>query len=189
MGMRPRSVSVEGEKDMIEVSSASIFDNPIRIAAVLDGDNIFRDDNGHRISSDLNTLISALRERGVRTATVCQNFFKRSERDDWQRVPRLNAVSTGGNCDTKVMLVAINYIMSGLDWLIIASGDGDYLPLVEAAQHAGTRVEIWARRSNASKRLVFAADSIRWIDDLVVALPRKQSGHRSVTAVVSGLAA
>jgi hypothetical protein len=147
----------------------------VPIAAVLDGDNIFRDDDQRRITPDVVDLASALQERGVRSTTVCQNFFTRPQRNSWKRFPYFYTFSTGENCDRMLMLVAIEYVMSGLDWLIIGSGDADYLPLVEAARHAGTRVEVWAKHSNASKRLVYEADSVVWIDDLIVARPPVRS--------------
>lgn len=161
----------------------------VPIAAVLDGDNIFRDEDERRITPDVVDLTNALQERGVRSTTVCQNFFTRPERESWKRLPYFYTISTGENCDRMVMLVGIEYVLSGLGWLIIASGDADYLPLLEAAQHAGTRVEIWSKRANASKRLMQAADSVRLIDDLIVARPRKHALNPSAPTTVPALAA
>ena len=162
--------------------------NP-RVAAVVDGDNIFRNLEGRRISPDVDLFANALRERGVGSTTVCQNFFREVDRNNWERIQHLRTVRVGENCDRKVMLVAIDYVMSGLDWLIIASGDADYLPLVEATQHAGTHVEIWALRRAASKHLIYAVDSVRWIDDLIVANTHRLVADQSAVASINGMAA
>jgi hypothetical protein len=161
----------------------------LRVAAVVDGDNIFRNAEGRRISPDIDLFANALRERGVNSTTICQNFFRDVDRNNWQRIPNLRTARAGENCDRKVMLIAIDYVMSGLDWLIIASGDADYLPLVEAAQHAGTRVEIWALRCAASKQLIYAVDSVRWIDDLIVTNAHRPFLDRSSITSIDGMAA
>ncbi len=45
-----------------------------------------------------------------------------------------------------------------VDVIVIVSGDGDYIPLVEYLQHKGCKVEVMAFRNTSSSRLVEAAD-------------------------------
>ena len=46
-----------------------------------------------------------------------------------------------------------------LDVIVLISGDGDYIPLVEYAQNRGRLVEVMAFRETTSSRLVEAADA------------------------------
>ncbi|UCH25179.1 MAG: NYN domain-containing protein [Trueperaceae bacterium] len=45
-----------------------------------------------------------------------------------------------------------------LDVVVLASGDGDFVPIVELSQERGGRVEVMAFRETASQALVDAAD-------------------------------
>ncbi len=45
-----------------------------------------------------------------------------------------------------------------VDVIVLVSGDGDYIPLVEYLQHKGCKVEVMAFRNTSSSRLVEAAD-------------------------------
>ena len=51
----------------------------------------------------------------------------------------------------------------GLDVLVLASGDGDFVPILEVAQQRGVRVEVAAFRATTSQELIDLADRF---DDL-----------------------
>jgi uncharacterized LabA/DUF88 family protein len=46
-----------------------------------------------------------------------------------------------------------------LDVVVLASGDGDFVPMLELAQHKGCRVEVLAFREAASQTLIDMSDS------------------------------
>jgi len=139
--------------------------NP-RIAAVFDGDNLFRHWARGQIQPCVPALTEALRNRGVQSTTVVRNFFRREERLRW-RGAGVETKSVNRNCDRDAMLVAIEYVMRGLDTLILGTGDSDFLPLVNATRHAGTSVELWTKQRSVSRKLLSVADSVRFIDDLI----------------------
>jgi uncharacterized LabA/DUF88 family protein len=56
------------------------------------------------------------------------------------------------------LTVDIIRMMDMLDVIVLVSGDGDYLPLVEYAQNRGRLVEVMAFRETTSSRLVEKAD-------------------------------
>jgi len=48
-----------------------------------------------------------------------------------------------------------------LDCIVIVSGDGDFVPLIEHLQHAhGCRVEVMSFGKSSNKRLLEIADSV-----------------------------
>jgi hypothetical protein len=137
-----------------------------RIACVIDADNIWVHGNKPRASRFVLRLVEALEQRGIQHGIVCRNVFSESERALW-RPTRFEPRATSCNCDPFVVHAAITYLQDGLDWLILVGGDGDYVPLVKAAQAAGTSVEVWARRSTASHALMKAADRVCFIENIV----------------------
>ena len=52
-----------------------------------------------------------------------------------------------------------------LDVLVLASGDGDFVPILELAQARGLRVEVLAFRETASQALVDLADRFVHLPD------------------------
>lgn len=90
---------------------------------------------------------SKLREYGFRVYETAVRWYTD---DTGQRYGKANAD----------MLMAIHGIGQGarLDTVILGSGDGDFVPLVEALQSSGTRVELLGLR-NVSRGLVEAVDS------------------------------
>lgn len=69
-----------------------------------------------------------------------------------------------------------------LDVVILVSGDGDYIPLVEYLQGKGVKVEVMAFRNTASSRLVEAVDQfIDLAEDAGVYLIQQQHGHHQHT--------
>jgi uncharacterized LabA/DUF88 family protein len=51
----------------------------------------------------------------------------------------------------------------GLDVIVLASGDGDFVPILEVAQQRGVRVEVAAFRATSAQDLIDLADRF---DDL-----------------------
>jgi len=62
-----------------------------------------------------------------------------------------------GDWDVGLSVDAIR-IGIGVDVIVIVSGDGDYIPLVEYLQNQGKQVEVMAFRESASSKLVEKAD-------------------------------
>ncbi len=62
-----------------------------------------------------------------------------------------------GDWDVGLAMDAVK-LSPKLDVVVIVSGDGDYVPLVEYLQHTGVLVEVMAFRESASTKLVEAAD-------------------------------
>lgn len=60
------------------------------------------------------------------------------------------------------MTVDIVKMLDMLDVIIIVSGDGDFVPLVEYCQSRGRQVEVWSFRESSSGKLVEAVD--RYLD-------------------------
>jgi uncharacterized LabA/DUF88 family protein len=54
---------------------------------------------------------------------------------------------------------------SGLDVIILASGDGDFIPLVEYLKNQGKRVEVMAFGKTTSTRLKEVADEFIDLDE------------------------
>jgi hypothetical protein len=137
-----------------------------RIACVIDADNIWVHGNKPRASRFVLRLVEALEQRGIQRGTVCRNVFSESELALWQPT-RFEPRAANCNCDPFVVHAAIAYLQGGLDWLILVGGDGDYVPLVKAAQAAGASVEVWTRRSTASHALMKTADRVCFVEDIV----------------------
>lgn len=53
-----------------------------------------------------------------------------------------------------------------LDVVVLASGDGDFVPMVELAQRQGTRVEVIAFQESTSQRLIDTADRYLALGDV-----------------------
>ena len=57
-------------------------------------------------------------------------------------------------------------VWDGLDVVVLASGDGDFVPLLELAQQRGLRVEVLAFREAAAQTLVDLADRFVHLSDV-----------------------
>jgi uncharacterized LabA/DUF88 family protein len=53
-----------------------------------------------------------------------------------------------------------------LDVVVLASGDGDFVPIVELAQRKGRRVEVIAFEESTSQRLIDVADRFMALGDV-----------------------
>lgn len=88
-------------------------------------------------------FLEALVKSGIETRIKdLQEFFGGAKKADWDVGMALDAVRT---CEI-------------VDALVIVSGDGDFLPLIEYLKDRGRRVEIVAFDRTASQKLKEAAD-------------------------------
>lgn len=88
-------------------------------------------------------FLDALRLQGIELKERdLQVFSSGVKKADWDVGITVDAIRMSDKCDV----------------IVLVSGDGDYIPLVEYLQHKGCKVEIMAFRNTASSRLVEAAD-------------------------------
>ena len=113
-------------------------------------------------------FIDALTHSGIEThEKEIQVFFGGAKKADWDVGMAIDAVR----------------IAPLLDVVIIVSGDGDFVPLVEYLKYQGRQVEVAAFRNTASTKLVETADSFTDLSELsddIIILPRATVG-RSTT--------
>lgn len=94
-------------------------------------------------SGEETTFFEALTKLGIETKTKdLQVFFGGAKKADWDVGLAIDAVRAA----------------SKLDAIVIASGDGDFVPLVEHLQGLGVQVEAVAFGKSASLKLKEAAD-------------------------------
>ncbi len=89
-------------------------------------------------------FFEALVKSGIEThEKELQEFFGGAKKADW---------------DVGIAVDAIR-VSDVLDVIVLVSGDGDYIPLVEYLKNRGRQVEIVAFRETASSKLIETADS------------------------------
>lgn len=90
-------------------------------------------DNG-----DEEAFFNALKRLGIeRKSKDLQVFYGGAKKADW---------------DVGITLDAV-HLASSVDVIVLVSGDGDFLPLVEHLQHRGKIVEVMAFKKSASSEL------------------------------------
>lgn len=95
-------------------------------------------------------FFEALVKSGIETRQKeLQEFFGGAKKADW---------------DVGIAVDAIR-IADVLDVVIIVSGDGDFVPLIEYLKHRGRQVEVAAFRETTSTKLIEAADSFLNLSD------------------------
>lgn len=95
-------------------------------------------------------FFEALVKSGIETREKeLQEFFGGAKKADW---------------DVGIAVDAIR-ISELVDVVVIVSGDGDYIPLVEYLKNRGRQVEIVAFRETTSSKLIEAADSFLNLSD------------------------
>lgn len=116
---------------------------------------------------DEKSFFEALNNLGIETKTKdLQIFFGGAKKADW---------------DVGLAVDAIR-LASKVDSVVIASGDGDFVPLVEYLKFMGTQVEVITFGRSASSRLREAADDfIDMCDDLHKYLLGSRGGGGSGT--------
>lgn len=96
------------------------------------------------------TFFDALTKAGYEVkAKDLQVFFGGIKKGDW---------------DVGITMDIIKQ-MNKLDSIVLASGDGDYVPLVEYLKNFGVRVELMAFGKSASSKLVDAVDDFIDMDE------------------------
>lgn len=142
-----------------------------RIACIVDLDNLCsrRGQHGRRAWAHLDVVAftAAIRDRGATKGIVFQNQNAGEFGLKLWSAGGLGCVATGINVDPLVKLAAVDYAFAGLDCLILVASDGGYDEVIHAIRRCGVRVELWALRAAVARHLVYAADAVRWIDDLV----------------------
>lgn len=95
-------------------------------------------------------FFEALVKSGIETKQKeLQEFFGGAKKADW---------------DVGIAIDAVR-IADILDVVIIVSGDGDFIPLIEYLKHRGRQVEVAAFRETTSSKLIEAADSFLNLSD------------------------
>lgn len=69
-----------------------------------------------------------------------------------------------GDWDVGMVIDAIR-LSNNVDSIVLVTGDGDFIPLVEFLQNKGIRVEVVAFKRSASSRLIEAADEFMDLED------------------------
>ena len=67
------------------------------------------------------------------------------------------------DCNVGIVIDAIR-TSPGLDVIVLCSGDGDFIPLVEYLKNQGKRVEVLAFGKTTSSKLIDAADEFIDLD-------------------------
>ncbi len=97
----------------------------------------------HTGTEEERPCLEALRNRGIETRERdLQVFIGGAKKADWDVGITIDCVRV---CDV-------------LDVIILVSGDGDYVPLVEYLKQRGRQVEVMAFRKTTSSKLVDIAD-------------------------------
>lgn len=146
-----------------------------KIACVIDTDNLLhrgfdKQTRRARPQAQLDAvgLTAALRGRGVSTGTICRNWsFSDFAARFWAGLGFCVA-ATRTNCDERVKAEGARYAEQGCQGLVLVSGDGDYCDMVRTLRSKSVFVEVWARRANASTKLVGMADRVRYIDEFIL---------------------
>ena len=96
-----------------------------------------------RATGEEDSFFEALNQRGIETKErELQEFHGGAKKADWDVGITVDAIRIG----------------EVLDVVVLVSGDGDFVELVEYLKHHGKQVEVVAFRKSASSRLVEAAD-------------------------------
>ncbi len=69
-----------------------------------------------------------------------------------------------GDWDVGMVIDAIR-LSNNIDAIVLVTGDGDFVPLVEYLQNKGIRVEVAAFKRSSSSRLIEAADEFMNLED------------------------
>jgi uncharacterized LabA/DUF88 family protein len=101
-------------------------------------------------SGEERSFFEALENMGIETKTKdLQVFFGGSKKADWDVGLAIDAVRLAQKLDT----------------VVIASGDGDFVPLVEYLKNLGVQVEVLSFGKSSSSRLIEVADDFVDLDD------------------------
>ena len=154
---RDQRVGVFVDVQNLYYSAKNIYNSKINFKELLkicvDGRKLVRA-MAYVIKADLlaeKTFFDALEQIGFEIkAKDLQIFYGGAKKGDWDVGIAMDAIELGPKIDT----------------VLLVSGDGDYLPLVEHLQRAiGCRVEVIAFGKSTSSKLIEGADSFIDLDD------------------------
>ncbi|MGB9598437.1 MAG: NYN domain-containing protein [Minisyncoccales bacterium] len=144
-----------------------------RIAIFIDIANLYHSaKNLYQARVNFNELISEIIQKrnlvralayGIKSKTGEErNFFTALKKLGIElRLKDLQEYHSGfkkGNWDVGMTIDVIK-IANSVDTIVLVTGDGDFLPLLEYLQYQGKRVEVVALGSTCSTKLKWAADS------------------------------
>jgi uncharacterized LabA/DUF88 family protein len=102
------------------------------------------------VSGEEQNFFEALEKMGIETKTKdLQIFYGGAKKADW---------------DVGIAVDAIR-LAPKLDAVVIASGDGDFVPLVEYLENLGTQVEVISFGRSTSSKLLEAVDDFTDLDE------------------------
>lgn len=109
-------------------------------------------------------FFSALTKLGIETRVrELQEFYGGQKKADW---------------DVGIVIDAIKTASSAIDVIVLVSGDGDFIPLVEYLKNQGKRVEVVAFNKTCAARLKESADGfIDLEEDVEKYLLEKKESH------------
>lgn len=101
-------------------------------------------------SGEEQNFFEALEKIGIETKTKdLQIFFGGAKKADWDVGIAVDAIRLAGKIDT----------------VVLASGDGDFVPMVEYLQNLGTQVEVISFGRSASAKLLESVDDFTDLDE------------------------
>lgn len=113
----------------------------------------------HTESEDEKPFLEALRNRGIETRERdLQIFFGGAKKADWDVGITIDCVRI---CDL-------------VDVIILVSGDGDFVPLVEYLKQRGRQVEVMAFKKTTSAKILEVADIFTDVGEEKFLMPMKQ---------------
>ena len=95
---------------------------------------------------------------GIRgTYQICNFIFKKEKQKEKTRKVDINIIIDVMRCAS----------FEHIDLIILVSGDGDYLPLINEVMHKGKQVWVYALSSGLDKRLIYTTDEFLELDKIM----------------------
>lgn len=89
------------------------------------------------------------------SAQICPFIFKKEKQKDKTR-----------KVDIQIVIDTMRYASTSVDLIILVSGDGDYIPLIEEIMHKGKQVWVYTFSSGLDKKLRYVPDEFFELDNL-----------------------
>jgi uncharacterized LabA/DUF88 family protein len=97
---------------------------------------------------------------------ICPYIFKKEKQKDKTR-----------KVDINITIDTMRYAFSDIDLIVLISGDGDFIPLIEEIMHKGKRVWVYAFSSGLDRRLRYISDEFKELDDIFFLKPEPPSNE------------
>jgi uncharacterized protein (TIGR00288 family) len=111
-------------------------------------------DEVERVKSVINSLRFSKHQKSVLPDTLTPCVFKKE------------GFSKGKGVDIQMTVDILNHVYrNNVDTILILSGDGDYLPVIEEVKRHGKQCWVYAFSSGLSSQLKYAADRFYCLDD------------------------